>query len=142
MTAFNSNIYTAQNDGITSIDTFQPARDVQGRVRVMFATQAGAAYAQGDTINIGRLPSGSRVLAVLIQHAALGASVTLAVTGNDGSSRTLVAAYDASGAINTITPSAYRNPLLTDTDLVATLEGANPTDSVVITFCIIYVRGN
>lgn len=144
MTAYNTGLYNAQNDGYTSADTFVAGKDLQGKVRALVASTASSvAWAQNDTINIGVLPAGARVLQVNVyQSAAAGSSVTLAVTGNDGSARTFVTAYDNNSAVNAVKPSEYQAELAVATTLVATLAAANPTDNVVYTFAVLYTSYN
>jgi len=140
MTAFNSNVYASQIDGVTSIDTAVAARDLLGKVRLVYATGLSGTnvIAQNDTVNICKVPAGARVLAVIVdQSAASGASVTLAVTGNDGSARTFVTAYDSNTTFKALKVSEYTTPLAAETTLVATLAGANPTDDVTYRFAVL-----
>mgnify|MGYP000877918654 CR=1 FL=1 len=141
MTAYNTDIYAARLLGLTAPHVPVSGRDAQGKTHVVIAaTGSTTAWAQNDTINVAVLPKGARVISVRTRHAALGASVTLAVTGNDGSARTFVTAYDASGAKNmAYYGSEYADALAADTTIVATLAGANPTDNVNITIAIEYV---
>lgn len=145
MTAFNTDVYTAQTDGTTSIDTMIAAQDLRGKLRVVFAQGPTGTnvIAQNDTINIAKLRTGERLLQVNVyQSAAAGASVTLKVTGNDGSARTFVTAYDNNGTVNAVKPSEYQAALAADTDIVATLEAANPTDNVSYKFALIVSSPN
>lgn len=140
MTAFNSNVYTAQTDGVSSIDTAVKGQDLFGKARWVFATGISGTnvIAQNDTINIAKLPAGARLLAVVVdQSAAAGSSVTLAITGNDGSNRTFVTAYDNNAAPNVVKPSEYTAALAAETTVVATLAGANPTDDVSYEFALL-----
>lgn len=142
MAAFNSNVYAARALGVTAPHVPVSGRDYQGKPHICVCSSTGSpAWAQDDTLNLIRLPAGSRVLAVRPLHGALGASVTLSVTGNDGSNRTFVAAYDASVASTgaTYRGSAYIAPLAADTDLVITLAGGDPTNGVAITTIIEYI---
>lgn len=145
MTVFNSNVYTAQNDGVSSIDTAVASQDLLGKVRLIHATGLSGSnvIAQNDTINIADLPAGARVLGVMVhQSAAAGASVTLGVTGNDGSARTFVTAYDANSNVTAMRASEYVQPLAAKTTIVATLAGANPTDDVAYRFTLIVSMPN
>lgn len=144
MAAYDTAVYTTQTDGTNSIDTATRGQDLGGKLRVAFAgITANTAWVQNDTINIVKLPAGSRVLAVVVdQSAAAGASVTLSITGNDGSARTFVSAYDNNTTFNAFKPSEYTSPLAIETTIVATLAAANPTDNVTYEFGIFYTTPN
>lgn len=144
MTAYNTSLYTAQVGALPAApakQSFVDAKEAGSHSRFKIAsTDAATAWAQNDTINVCKLPKGARVLSVRITNAALGTSVTLAVTGNDGSARTFVSAYSVTSAgYQAFKGSEYIAALAVDTDIVATLAGANPTDNAAITFVVEYV---
>lgn len=142
MTAYNTVQYANTLLGETSYSVMNPGRDTKGKSRYLYAETETAGtinWAQNDTISIGVVPATARVVSVIVQNAALGASVTLGVTGDDGSARTFVTAYDASAAHNVRHASEYLTPLAIDTIIVATLAAANPTDDVRLQFLIEYV---
>lgn len=144
MTAYNTSLYDAQVGATAAAPAKQSLVDAKEAGSVsrfkIAETNAATAWAQDDTINICKLPKGARVLSVRITNAALGSSVTLAVTGNDGSARTFVTAYSVTSAGNqAFKGSEYITALAADTTLVATLAGANPTDNAKITFVVEYV---
>lgn len=141
MTAYNTDNYAARLLGLTAPQVPVSGRDAQGKLHVkVVQTGTTVAWAQNDTINACVMPAGSRILSIAVDHAALGSSVTLGITGNDGSARTFVTAYSAAAAEAAVAhPSEYIAPLAADTTLVATLAGANPTDNVNITFIVTYI---
>lgn len=132
MTAHNSPQYTSQTSGLTSKETFLDARGFGNKVRVYevgLEADHGLTLAQNDTINLCQLRKGEAIVAVGLDVGDLGTSVTLAVSFNDGSARSVLAAYDvATAAVLAIQPSAYRTAAAAQSDVVATLAGGNPAD--------------
>lgn len=100
------------------------------------AADHGYTLAQDDQINFTTLPAGFTPLFVQVQTGALGTGVTLALTANDGTNRTILAATSVASATSTIVPAAYSTPLAVACTLVGTLAGGNPADNVAATVVV------
>jgi hypothetical protein len=114
------------------------------RVRVQFDSYTLASVASGSTIRVAKLPAGARVLAVLLNNAALGTGVTLAV-GNGGSGQSAIFAAAAAAHAATTAPkvcqltaaSAYVVGTLTGDDVVTVTTGG-ATASGAISTAVLY----
>jgi len=100
MTTYNATNYTKQADP-------SPANILGkglygGIVKAQVDDYTFAAIVSGSVVRVAKLPVGAKVLAVLLAHAALGTSVTLAL-GNAGSGQGAIfraaAAADAASSV-------------------------------------------
>ena len=109
----------------SSTPVSRPVRDNGGRVRVLcwsFQTSATIGV-QNDTIVLGDLPAGARVLGMVWRMGAMGASATWSI-GTSGAATKYVNAVSVSSAVENQTgaTSLATNFLSTTT----TMDGATP----------------
>ena len=116
-----------------------------GRVRAQYDTYTLASTPSGTVIRMGKLPAGARVLGTILQNAALGTSVTLAV-GNGGSGQGAI--FAAAAAASAASSSVKFNNLVANTaytvgtlagDDVMTVTTGGATGSGQITLITLYV---
>lgn len=143
MTAFDSREITIATPAGTAIQTKNDARVYNMALKVRRGTTpATAAWAQNDTWNVATLPAGATIIGFRISNGAFGSSVTLGLTANDGSARTLVTAFSVASAGNNFKPCEYSAQMATAVTVVATLAAADPTDDAQCTIDVLYVVVN
>lgn len=127
----------------TPITKLQP-NEFGGEVRVAYAKwdSDDGTLDNGDTVNLFRLPKGSRVLAVGAVFEAFGGSTVLDVgTGGTGGTADLFAAdVDVSSAGSYHEASDSLEALSDDTLVIATLSGSNPADNADLEVFVYYAK--
>ncbi|NBB92344.1 MAG: hypothetical protein GVY32_04150 [Gammaproteobacteria bacterium] len=124
----------------TPVSKLQP-NEFGGEIRVAYAKwdSDNGALGNGDTVNLFRLPKGSRVLAVGAVFEAFGSSVVLDV-GTGGTADLFAADVDVSTAGSYHEASDSLEALSDDTLLIATLSGADPADNADLEVFVYYVK--
>lgn len=118
----------------TKMDTATPADrltpgEFDGRVKVMIDSYEAAALANGSSIDVGGiLPTGAKVLEIVLTCDALGSSVTLAVGDDEDTSR-----YITATAMNTANKVTRINAIDGRSYPVDLTDTSNPDNQVVIT---------
>ena len=124
-----------------------------GKISVLIATTpATAAWAVSDTIEIGTIPKGSRILrSSKVYHGAFGATVTMHVGVRAASDGTVIDADGLAVSLDVAaagTKDINNGALMTavngyvttqDVTVYATLNVANPTDDIQAEFEIHYI---